>query len=114
MAELARQEAVMGVGRDHERGSEPQPQGPWSAEPGATAPMGAEHLQARGLQGFNKGQTQTRRVERQLPRQVAHPGRPGSNAIALGAQALHLDVESYWVLVSQSPQPRCRGCFPNV
>src|SRR5215831_16622427 len=31
-----------------------------------------------------------------------------------GAQALHLDVESYRAAVSQSPQPRCRGFFPNV
>jgi len=31
-----------------------------------------------------------------------------------GAQALHLDVESYWVAVSQCPQPRCRGFSPNV
>src|SRR5215471_17441851 len=31
-----------------------------------------------------------------------------------GAQALHLHVASYWVGVSQSPQPRRGGFFPSV
>ena len=30
-----------------------------------------------------------------------------------GAQALHLDVESYWVGVSQSPQPPMPRIFPQ-